>query len=250
MNTGSYLLLAAAAFGAGLLNSVAGGGSFLTFPSLIFAGVPSIIANATSTVALTPGTLASSFAYRHDFKKFENFPFTAMVIVSILGGFAGAMLLLLTPETTFNSLIPWLMLGATVIFAFGPTLSPILQRHFRVGPVFVICIQFCVAVYGGYFGGAIGIVMLAAWSLLGQSEIHAMNANKNLLGTTLNGVAVILFIIAKKVWWHQALVMMAAAVTGGYLGARAAKKVERRYVRMVIIAIGSAITVAFFLRRP
>jgi uncharacterized protein len=245
----SYSLLILAAFVAGLLNSVAGGGSFLTFPALVFTGVPSIIANATSTVALTPGTLASVWAYRRDFKKFDNFPFPAMVAVSIAGGIAGAMLLLLTPQRTFDGLIPWLMLGATLIFAFGPILSPILQRHFHIGPVLVVFIQFCVAVYGGYFGGAMGIVMLAAWSLLGQVEIHAMNANKNLLGTTLNSVAAILFIIARKVWWHQALVMLVAAVTGGYLGARAAKLVDRRYVRMAIIVISSMITIAFFLRR-
>jgi uncharacterized membrane protein YfcA len=146
-------------------------------------------------------------------------------------------------------MIPWLMLGATLIFAFGPALSPILNRHFQIGPVAVVCIQFCVAVYGGYFGGAMGIVMLAAWSLLGHVEIHAMNANKNILGTTLNGVASILFIIARKVWWPQALVMLVAAVTGGYLGARGAKKVDRRYVRMAIIVISSGITIAFFLRR-
>jgi uncharacterized membrane protein YfcA len=245
----SYSLLILAAFVAGVLNSVAGGGSFLTFPALVFTGVPSIIANATNTVALTPGTLASVWAYRHDFKKFDNFPFPAMMVVSVVGGFAGAMLLLLTPQRTFDHLIPWLMLAATLIFAFGPILSPVLQKHFHISPALVVCIQFGVAVYGGYFGGAIGIVMLAAWSLLGQVEIHAMNANKNALATTLNGVAMTLFIIARKVWWHQALVMLAAAVAGGYLGARAAKKVDRRHVRMAIIAVSSCITIAFFLRR-
>lgn len=139
---GPYLLLFVAALAAGLLNSVAGGGSFLTFPALVFTGVPSIIANATSTVALTPGTLASVWAYRDDFKKFDNFPFPAMVVVSIAGGFTGAMLLLLTPQRAFDALIPWLMLGATVVFAFGPSLSPVLQRHFISVPCWLSASSF------------------------------------------------------------------------------------------------------------
>jgi uncharacterized membrane protein YfcA len=244
----SYLLLIFAALAAGLINAVAGGGSFLTFPALVFTGVPSIIANATSTVAVTPGTLASVWAYRHDFKKFDNFPFPAMMAVSIVGGFTGALLLLLTPQRSFDAIIPWLLLTATLIFAFGPSLSPIIQRNFRIGPVPIVCIQFFLAIYGGYFGGAMGIVMLAAWSLLGQVDIHAMNANKNALSTALNAVAVILFVIARKVWWRQALVMLIGTVVGGYLGARGAKKVDPRYIRIAITTIASVITAVFFLR--
>src|ERR1700737_1897861 len=152
MTTGSYLLLACAAFAAGLINSVTGGGSFFTFPALVFTGVPSIIANASSTLALLPGILASSWAYRDDFKKSEDFPFRPMLIVSLAGGIAGALLLLYTPQRAFDGMIPWFMLGATLLFTFGLRLSPILARVFHIGPVTLLCIQALGAIYGGYFG--------------------------------------------------------------------------------------------------
>jgi uncharacterized membrane protein YfcA len=244
----SYALLVIAAFGAGLMNSVAGGGSFLTFPALVFTGVPSIIANASSTVALLPGSLASAWAYRSDFRRSKGFPFVPALAVSVTGGVTGGLLLLLTPQTTFDALIPWLMLAATLLFAFGPRIAPVLKQHFRIGPRTVISIQFIIAIYGGYFGGAIGILMLAAWSLFGLSDIHVMNANKTLLGAAMNGAAVVLFVIANKVWWPQTLAMMAAAIVGGYVGARAARRVEQHYVRGVITAISVAITIVFFIR--
>jgi len=245
----TYLLLICAALGAGLINSVAGGGSFLTFPALVFTGVPSIIANASSTLALIPGSAASAWAYREDFHKTEGFPFRPMLIVSLAGGIAGALLLLFTPQRTFDSLIPWLMLASTLLFSFGPQISPILRRAFRIGPVTVVVFQFFLAVYGGYFGGAVGIVMLATWSVFGLSDIYVMNANKTVLGVSMNGVAVVLFIIARKIWWPQTLAMLVAAVIGGYVGARFAKKVNPRYVRVAITVVSAGITIAFFLRR-
>jgi uncharacterized protein len=248
MTIRSYLLLASAAFAAGIINSVAGGGSFFTFPALIFTGVPSIIANASSTMALLPGIFASSWAYRDDFKKSEDFPFRPMLIISLAGGIAGALLLLYTPQSAFDGMIPWLMLGATLLFTFGPRLSPILARMFHIGPVTLLCIQALVAIYGGYFGGAIGILMLAAWSVYGLKDIHAMNANRTLLGGAMNGVAVVLFVIARKIWWPQTLVMLVAAVIGGYIGARFAKRANPRYIRSAVTVISIAITIAFFLR--
>jgi uncharacterized protein len=245
----AYLLLICSAFAAGLINSVAGGGSFLTFPALVFTGVPSIIANASSTLALLPGSLASAWAYRDDFHKTEGFPRMPMFVVSLAGGIIGALLLLFTPQRAFDSAIPWLMLASTLSFALGPRISPILKRVFRIGPLTVVLIQLLVAVYGGYFGGAVGILMLATWSVFGLSDIHVMNANKTVLGATMNGVAVVLFIIARKIWWPQTLAMLVAAVIGGYIGARSAKSVKQSYVRPVITAIGVAITIAFFLRR-
>src|ERR1700687_3395407 len=152
---GSYLLLILAALAAGLINSVAGGGMFLTFPALVFTGVPSIVANATSTTALIPGILASAWAYREDFRKSENFPFLPLLIVSLAGGIVGALLLLFTPQRTFDSVIPWLMLAATLLFTFGARLTPILTRAFHIGPVAVVVIQFFIAIYGGYFGGGV-----------------------------------------------------------------------------------------------
>jgi len=246
---GAYLLLACAAFAAGVINSVAGGGSFLTFPALVFTGVPSVIANASNTLALFPGLFASAWAYRDDFKKSEGFPFRPMLIVSLAGGIMGALLLLFTPQRTFDAVIPWLMLGATLLFTFGPRASPILQRMFHIGPITLICIQVPVAIYGGYFGAAIGILMLAVWSLFGLKDIHVMNANKTLLGGSINAVAVVLFVIARKIWWPQTLVMLVAGVIGSYAGARTAKAVNPRYVRNAITVISLAITIAFFLRR-
>lgn len=245
----SYLLLICSALAAGLINSVAGGGSFLTFPALVFTGVPSIIANASSTLALIPGSAASAWAYRDDFHKSEGFPFWPMLIVSIAGGITGALLLLFTPQKTFDSLIPWLMLAATLLFTFGPQISPMLKRVVHIGPVTVVVIQFILAIYGGYFGGAVGIVMLATWSVFGLTDIHVMNANKTVLGVTMNGVAVVLFILARKIWWPQTLAMLVAAIIGGYVGARSAKKANPRYVRAVITVISLGITIAFFLRR-
>jgi uncharacterized membrane protein YfcA len=159
------------------------------------------------------------------------------------------LLLLFTPQRTFDSAIPWLMLASTLLFALGLRISPILKRAFHVGPVTVTLIQFLVAIYGGYFGGAVGIVMLATWSVFGLTNIHVMNANKTVLGATMNGIAVVLFIIARKIWWPQTLAMLVAAVIGGYIGALSAKRVNQSYVRPVISAIGVAITIAFFLRR-
>src|SRR5499427_276142 len=157
----SYLLLIGAALCAGLMNSVAGGGSFLTFPALVFTGVPSIIANATSTVALFPGALASAWAYRQDFKGLEKIPLKAALIVSVAGGVTGALLLLFTSQKTFDLIIPWLLLGATATFALGPKVMEKLRRQDWIGTRTLIAFQFMVGIYGGYFGGAVGIVMLA-----------------------------------------------------------------------------------------
>ena len=245
---GSNLLLALSAFAAGLINSVAGGGSFFTFPALVFTGVPPIIANASSTMALLPGIFASAWAYRGDFKETPDFPFRPMLIISFAGGIAGALLLLYTPERTFDGMIPCLMLAATLMFTFGLRLSPLLARVIHIGPVTLLCMQGLVAIYGGYFGGAIGILMLAAWSLFGLKDIHMMNANRTLLGGAMNAVAVVLFVIARKIWWPQTMVMLVAAVIGGYAGARFARRANPRYVRAAVSVISAGITIAFFLR--
>ncbi len=244
----SYLLLIAAALGAGLMNSVAGGGSFLTFPALVFTGVPSIIANATSTVALFPGALASAWAYREDFKGLERIPLKPALAVSIAGGVVGALLLLVTSQKTFDLIIPWLLLGATASFALGPAMMKRLQRQNWMGPKTLIFFQFIVGIYGGYFGGAVGIIMLAVWTLAGMRNIHAMNGGRTLLGGVMNAAAVVCFIIARKIWWLQTAMMLVAAVTGGYAGARFARRVNPVWVRTIIIAVSITVTAAFFLR--
>lgn len=244
----SYLLLIAAALGAGLMNSVAGGGSFLTFPALVFTGVPSIIANATSTVALFPGALASAWAYRHDFRGLEKIPLKPALAVSIAGGIVGALLLLFTSQKTFDVIIPWLMLAATVVFAMGPRVMRKLKRQSWMGPKTLIVLQFFAGIYGGYFGGAVGIIMLAVWSLAGLRDIHAMNGGRTLLGGVMNAAAVVCFVAAGKVWWLQTSMMLVAAVAGGYAGARFAKRMNPAWVRGLVIIIGTMVTVAFFLR--
>jgi uncharacterized membrane protein YfcA len=245
----SYVLLLGAAIVGGLLNSVAGGGMFVIFPALVFTGVPSIIANASSTVAVIPGILASAWAYRADFRTSDDFPFIALVIVSVIGGIAGALLLLWTPQRTFDFVIPWLLLLATLLFIFGLRIAPALKRIFHIGPVTVVVIQFFIAVYGGYFGGAIGIMMLAVWTVFGLTNIHTMNANRTLLGTATNLVAIMIFISAHIVWWPQTLVMLVGTVGGGYAGARWARKANPRLLRASIMVISIGITIAFFLRK-
>src|SRR3989475_3697700 len=157
----SDIFLIAAALAAGLMNSVAGGGSFLTFPALVFTGVPSIIANATSTVALFPGVLASAWAYRRDFAGLDEIPLRAAVAVSIAGGITGALLLLFTSQKAFDAIIPWLLLAATIVFAIGPRVTTMFKRKSWIGQKGLIVLQFLVGIYGGYFGGAVGIFMLA-----------------------------------------------------------------------------------------
>jgi uncharacterized protein len=245
----TYLLLAGAAFLAGMMNAVAGGGTFVSFPALMLTGVPSVVANATNTVALFPAFLASAWAYRHDFKNFENVSFKAMTAVSLVGGVIGAVLLLRTSERTFDALVPWLLLAATVIFAFGPRITPRLQQMFTIGPVTLLGTQFLVGIYGGYFGGAAGIVMLALYSLYGLTSLNTMNATKTLMAGLMNGVAVVIFAIGGKVLWPQALVMLVAAALGGYVAARVARTMNPKLLRAGVVVISVVVTITFFVRQ-
>jgi len=244
----SYALLAIAGFVAGVMNSVAGGGTFVTFSTLVFTGVPSVVANASNAVALFPASFASAWAYRSDFKNFEGVSFKAMVAVSLVGGILGALLLIYTPETTFDELVPWLLLFATLIFAFGPKIVPRLRTWFTIGPFALLTIQFGVGVYGGYFGGAMGIVMLAVYSLFGLTNINTMNATKTLMSGFINGISLLVFVGAGKIVWPQTTVILLAAIVGGYYGAKIARGLDPAHVRAGIIAIASLVTLAFFIR--
>lgn len=248
MDTHNILLLASAAFVAALMNSVAGGGSFLSFPALVFTGVPSVMANATNTVALVPAQLASAWAYRHDFPRIEGLNPKIILAWSGLGGLVGSLLLIFTPETAFDALIPWLLLFATCLFAFSKQLVPWLKARFHVGPTMLYLVQFLLAIYGGYFGGAVGILMLALFGLFGIDHIHSANALKTLLAGMINAVAVICFVAAGAVAWGPGLVMLVSALVGGYLGARLARKMPAHWVRRIVIMIGCGMTVAFFIR--
>jgi len=234
------------------LNSVAGGGSFITFPALVFTGVPPVTANATSTVALWPGSLASVLAYRHDFPA-ERVLLRLMVGVSVVGGVAGAWLLLITPQSTFELLIPYLLLSATLLFALGGRLTSRASSNFgeegapsRPGLAGLGLLQLVVAVYGGYFGGGIGIIMLALLAMLGLKNLHTMNAMKTLLAGSINGVAVATFALANAVRWPEAGLMAVGTILGGYGGAYFAKRLNPKVVRWFVILVGLAMTAYFF----
>jgi uncharacterized membrane protein YfcA len=244
----STLLLFAAGLLAGAMNAAAGGGSFVTFPALISTGVPSVIANATSTVALFPGNFASAYGFREDFRRFEAVSLRALLAVSLVGGLVGALLLIFSPASFFDRLVPWLLLFGAMVFAFGRQAGVALRRVMRLGPASLLATQFVLGVYGGYFGGAVGIMMMAAWSIFGMSDIRAMSAARTLLAGALNAVAVVCFVIARLVWWPQALLMLVAAVAGGYGGARVARRVDPHRLRAAITVFNFLITAAVFYR--
>jgi uncharacterized membrane protein YfcA len=245
---GSFLLLAAAAFVAGAMNSAAGGGTFVTFPALVFTGVPSVAANATSTVALFPGAVTGSLGYRDDFKDFNGISVKALLPISVFGGFLGAMLLLLTPVRLFDAVVPWLLLTAALAFAFGPRAAAMLRRFVRIGPTGLLVAQFLLAIYGGYFGGAVGLMTLAMWSLFGATDLRAMNAAKTLLVGSMNTVAVVSFAVAGQVWWTDAAVMAVTGALGGYAGARIARRVAPHRIRLFINCVNATVTAIFFWR--
>lgn len=245
-----YLLLMAAAFAAGVINSVAGGGSFLTFPSLVFAGVPAVIANASSTVALVPSAMAAAFSYRADIARLNEKRIKSWFIVSLVGGALGAALLLFTSDTTFRQIAPWLLLFATLIFAFGAQISTALRGRLHSSQTLMLCLLFPVAVYGGYFGGGIGIMILAAFRLYGLTDIHGMNGVKTILGGSLNAIAALIFISAHQVYWRPTLAMMAAGIAGGYVGPVLARRMPPKVIRYVVIGVGVVMTAYFFHISP
>lgn len=240
------VLLLVSAFAGGALNAVAGGGSFLSFPALVFAGLPSVAANATNTVALFPGAFASAFSYRHGLARLEGISLGSMIVISLLGGIGGAILLLVTPDSTFNILIPWLLLFATVIFTFGRQMGALIKRHVHFGFAALAISQFVIAIYGGYFGGGIGILMLAALAVFGMTDLNAMNGLKAILSGCLNAIAVVVFVAAGKVYWPQASIMVIAAIAGGYGGAYFAQRLPAKVVRGFVICTGITMTAYFF----
>ncbi len=233
----------------GALNAVAGGGSFIAFPALLFSGIAPIAANATNTVALWVGVTASGGAYRKhlDISRRVMIP---LAITSVVGAIAGAYLLLHTPAQTFLRVLPWLMLGATLLFVFGNRLgrSGGSMAHDASTKAVAIAalVELVFAVYGGYFGGGVGILNLAMLAVLGMTDIHAMNALKVVLGGIINGIAVITFILAGAVVWKQGSVVTAGAVLGGYFGAHYAQKLPGAWIRRFVIAVGTTMTTYFF----
>lgn len=234
----------------GALNSVAGGGSFIAFPALLFTGVPPIPANATNTIALWTGATASGGAYR---KRLDVPPrvLIPLLAASLIGGVGGAFLLLKTPAHTFMRVLPWLTLGATLLFAFGKKIargkrSIIEHESTSLALAGATFFQLGVGVYGGYFGGGMGIVMLAMLAALGMTDIHAMNALKSVMGSVINGVAVVTFVLAGAIFWKHGTVMILGAIAGGYLGAHYAMKMPQVWIRWFVVLVGAGMTVYFF----
>lgn len=242
----SLFVLLVAAFGGGALNSIAGGGSFLTLPALLFAGVPPVAANATGTMALLPGYLAGAWGYRHDIRPLENLSLKALLLTSLIGGASGALLLLFTSDATFRALVPWLLVFATTAFVFGPRWVRGSRRSSAPGAVPCIAGVALVALYGGYFNGGLGIMLLALFGLLGQTNINSMNGLKNLVSAVLTTIAVCFYALGGAIVWFEAIVMMAAATTGGYLGARWARRLAGEKVRFIVILTGITMSIVFF----
>jgi len=242
-------LLALAGLLAGAMNAIAGGGSFVTFPAMVLAGLPSVTANASSTVALFPGTMASSFAYRHELHGIGGFSLALLAPISFVAGVSGAMLLLATPTHLFDVVIPWLLLLATLTFAFGTRAGVALRRVISIPRRALPVVQFAIATYGGYFGGAVGPMMMAAWSLLTASDdLKSMAPARVLLVSSANGGAVLWFIATGAVRWPETLAMLGASVIGGYLGARLTRVLPAPVVRRFVIALTAIVTLVFFLR--
>jgi len=243
-----FLLIAGAGLIAGAMNALAGGGSFVSLPALIAAGVPSVAANASSTVALFPGGAASAWAYRDGLGAVGAASLKSLLLTTLAGGAIGAMLLLCTPVTTFDVVLPWLLLLATLALSVGQKLGELLRRRWHIRPAAVLTIQFALAIYGGYFGGAVGIMMMAAWGLLDSRELKSLNAPRTLLVSAANAVAVLTFILAQAVHWHETIIMLVAATLGGYGGAQLGRRAPAKAVRAGTVLLTSLITLAFFAR--
>jgi uncharacterized membrane protein YfcA len=241
-------VVAGAGLIAGMMNALAGGGSFVTLPALIAAGVPSVNANTSSTVALFPGQLMSAWTYRDGLGPIGSVPLRSLVIATFVGGALGAVLLLRTPIKTFDLVLPWLLAIATVTLALGSRLGEMLRRRWRIGAAAVLMVQFCLGVYGGYFGGGVGIMMMAVWSLLSERTLKSFNAPRTLLVSAANTIAVLIFIAAQSVHWREALVMLVAATLGGYCGAQIGRRAPAGVVRAGTLLLSVSITLAFFVR--
>lgn len=268
----SFPLLFVAAFLGGALNAVAGGGSFITLPALLYAGVTPVSANATSTFAMWPASLSSAVAYRREIGQARAWTMR-LGAISLVGGLLGGLLLVRTSDESFVRLLPWLLLLATVTFTFGGRVAAWTRRrgtgraqHASPGavsggvagkgvgdtkalpPMWMLPVQLAIATYGGYFGGGMGIMMMAGMAIAGMTDIHEMNGLKTVLAIAINGVALATFIATGSIAWAPGLVMVAGGVSGGYLGASTARRLSAGLVRWFVIAIAWGMTVYFFVR--
>lgn len=250
----AHLIIFLAGIAAGAINAIAGGGTLISFPALLWIGRDAIVANATSTVAIWPGSLAGAYGFRRELATARRW-LLLLIVPSLVGGALGAWLLLRTPATTFERLVPFLILAATILLAtqemVTSRLGLVAKSHENPGAgwlTFVLIFQFIVGVYGGYFGAGMGILMLAALGLIGMTDMHQMNGVKNILAVFINGIAAIYFALSHAVAWNDVLVMTIGTIIGGYLGARVARRFGRVLVRRAVVVIGIVMSVALFLR--
>jgi uncharacterized membrane protein YfcA len=252
-NLSGFIVLFGAAMIAGIINSVAGGGTLISFPCLLALRVPAVQANATNTAALWPGTLSSAFAYGRDTELYRDL-LLPLVVPSVIGGFLGAFALVVTPPELFDKIVPFLVFFATLLFAFRNQVHHMFntaggeERVTALGRVWGFAFQLLVATYGGYFGAGIGILMLGSLSIMGLRDIHRMNGLKTILATFINVIAFGFFAAKGLVVWNLAILMAIAAIIGGYVGARTAKRVDPRYIRAFVIAIGLFVSVWLFFK--
>ena len=240
-----YALLVGAALLAGIQNALAGGGSFLTFPALLLFGMGARAANITSTVALFPGQIATGLAGRALVSGAEGLSFRALTVISLIGGALGAGLLLATPASFFQRLVPFLVLFATVVFAWGSFFRRDRGGRMRLSSPVAAGAQFIIAIYGGYFGGGIGMLMLAALTLAGL-PVRQAGATKNVLAGVMNASAVVIFAFSPDVHWGAAGAVAAGAVVGGQIGAWLMVKISERPLRIGVVLLGSVLTIALF----
>jgi uncharacterized protein len=254
-----YFVLCIAAFAAGAVNSIAGGGTLLAFPALLWtlgdAAESYTIANVTTTIALLPGSVASAWAYRRELPQYR-FWLDWLIVPSVVGGFVGSYLLLQGKPETFKSLVPWLILTATLLFALQPQIAKwmgigkIHTAPSRLRLMGIVAFQLFVSIYGGYFGAGIGILMLSSLAMMGLSDIHGMNAVKTILAALINAVAAAFFLVQdpSQVNWQCAVPMLISSIVGGYIGARVATKLNKNLMRKIIVLIGFALAGSYFFK--
>ncbi|MBW7900672.1 MAG: sulfite exporter TauE/SafE family protein [Rhodocyclaceae bacterium] len=251
-----FALIAAGAFVAGGMNAMAGGGTFFSFPALLAAGVPPVMANASNTVALWPASLSSAWAYRRELEKHRRFALL-LIGASFVGGICGGLLLLATSNAAFARLIPWLLLTATALFAFAGHVQRLIAAiKGRLGATQAsapgspggVLFQLFVAVYGGFFGAGLGILMMAALAIQGFKDMQEMNALKNVASAVSYTVAAITFIVAGAISWPHTLLMLVTATLGGYVGALLARRLPGLWLRRMVVAVGSTMTVIYFYK--
>ena len=252
------MLIGAGGFAAGAVNAMAGGGTFFSFPAMLAVGLPPVVANASNSVALWPGSLTGAWAYRLELARYKRY-LLPMGFASFIGGGCGGMLLLSAGDARFAALIPWLLAFATLLFSFSPQLAAGL-RHLRPPPAAKTSaehgagspagwlVQLLVSIYGGLFGAGMGILMMASLAIGGHEDVQHINALKNLLSAVVYSITITTFIIAGAVSWPHTLVMVITATLGGYWGARMARKIQGPWLRRMVIAVGSGLTAYYFYK--